>query len=335
MEREERRRVVFRGRRESPFDREIHVVEGALRGRTARRARALMRRVHTLALLTPRWTAPQSFLEDLALDLAVGEPKVACRTVGFRPLMGRSDPECWNFLLRVIAELAGPQAARRPVPMVGTRSGFQHAAEYLIDRAHDEAELPMTLLGHGAEHVPVDILRDLAEAWGRYHLRSGDGRRVGLLVAGAVASPVLLEGMDAALDLGDYGPAEAAATMVLQMGPIPAPLLQRAAHFSGGVPALVHALAVGVTERALLPTDTESMLRCLGGMADEIRAAVTMAVMNLDVADRFYALADGEVHREVPELDDPLRMAGLIRRVRTGASARVELRSPALALVAG
>lgn len=335
MDREQRRLLVFRGRRESACAGEIQVVEGALRGRTARRARALLRRVQTVALVTPRWTAPQAFLEELALDLAVGEPKLACRTVALRPMMGRSLPECWNFLLRVISELAGPQAARRPVPMVGTRSGFQHAAEYLIDRAHDEAELPATLLGHGAEHIPVEVLNDLAEAWRRYHERAGRERRIGLLVGGAVANPTLLAGMDATLDLGDYGPAEAAATMVLQMGPVPVPVLQGAARFSGGVPALVHALAAGVAERALLPTDTEAMLRCLGGMADELRAAVTMALMNLDVAERFYALADGGSHREIPEVDDPLRIAGLIRRVRVGVGAKVELRSPALALLAG
>lgn len=309
------------------------MVEGALRGRTARRARAMMRRMQTVALLTPRWTAPQSFLEDLALDLAVGEPAVACRTVALRPLMGRSEPECWNFLLHLMAELAGPDADRRPLPIVGSRSGFQHAAEYLLDRADDEVEMPAALLAHGAEHVPVDVLKDLADAWGQYHHRSGADRRIGLLVAGAVATPVLLDSMDATLDLGDYGQAEAAATLVMQLGPVPNAMLQRAARFSGGVPSLVQALAAGVTERAVLPTDTDAMLRCLGGMADEIRAAVSMAVMNLDVAERFYAISDGASHPEIPALDEPLRMAGLIRRVRTGASARVELRSPALALV--
>jgi hypothetical protein len=335
MERQQRRMVVFRGRSGAEVDPEVHLVENALRGRTARKARALLRRLERVALVTPRWSAPQGFLEDLALDLAVGEPKLACRTVAMRPVMGRTEAEAWNYLLRVIAELAGPDAARRPVPMVCTRAGFQHAADHLLDRAHAEAPLPVALLGHGAEHLPLDVLQDLSEAWARYAERVEGPRRCTLLLAGSARTPALSSGMSATLDLGDYGPSEAAATMVLQMGPVPIPMLQAAARFSGGVPALVHALATGVAEHATLPTDADAMLRCLGPMADELRSVVSMALMSLDAADRFYALADGGAHPEVPALDDALRNAGLVRRTRGAAGSRVELRSPALALVAG
>src|SRR4051812_11808227 len=99
MHRAERRRILLEGRRSTVFDPDQVRMEEATRGRLARRLRGHLRRLEPVAMLTPRWSAPQGFLEDLALDLAVGEPEIGCRTVSFRPLMGRSAPEAWNFLL--------------------------------------------------------------------------------------------------------------------------------------------------------------------------------------------------------------------------------------------
>ena len=71
MDRVARRMELFKLRRDSAFDPEHVHVEGALRGRTARKVRNQLRRLEPVALLTPRWTSPQAFLEDIALDLAL------------------------------------------------------------------------------------------------------------------------------------------------------------------------------------------------------------------------------------------------------------------------
>jgi len=324
--------LVFRGRRSVVHEGPLRRVPEAPRTRTARRIRALLRRVERVALVTPRWSAPQAFLEDIALDLAVEEPGVACRTVGLRALRGRSTPEAWNYLLRVLADLDG-DAAGRPVPIVCTRAGFQTASAWLLERAHHASPRPVALLAWDAHHLPVDVLDDLLEAWASYQARVGEERRCGLLLGGAVNAPALRTGLSHHLDLGDYAEAEAAASMVLQMGPLPLPLLRAAAQFSGGVPAIVHALGNGVVEHAVLPEDTESMFRCLGPMASEIRTAVSMALARPESADRFLALAAGTPLEEEP-VDAELVMTGLARRVGTGSVRRVELRSPALALAA-
>lgn len=333
MHRAQRRRVVFRERGAPVAPGPLRRVPEAPRTRTARRIRGLLRRVERIALLTPRWSAPQAFLEDLALDLAVGEPGVACRTIGLRPLRGRTAPEAWNYLLRVLCDLDG-DAAGRPVPVVCTRSGFQNASAWLLERAHHASPRPVALLAWDAHHLPVDVLDDLLEAWSSYQARVGDERRCGLLLAGGVDAPSFRHGLPYHLDLGDYAEAEAAATMVLQMGPLPMPVLQAAAHFSGGVPAIVHALGAGVAEQALMPEDAEAMFRCLGPMASEIRTAVSVALARPESAERFHALAAGGPLDEEPA-DAELVMAGLARRLRGGPGGRVELRSPALALAAG
>ena len=55
----------------SPFDETQHFIEEAIRSRAARQIRLFVRRMHPVTVRTPRWSEPASFLEDLALDLAV------------------------------------------------------------------------------------------------------------------------------------------------------------------------------------------------------------------------------------------------------------------------
>jgi hypothetical protein len=155
-----------------------------------------------------------------------------------------------------------------------------------------------------------------------------------MLLAGSVASPALTAAGATTIELGDYATSEATATMVLQTGPVPYEVLLRAAQFAGGVPALVHALAAGVTELALLPEEPSDMLRCMGPMADELRNAVDLALTSPDRADRFFELSDGQPHPGRPEVDVDLRMAGLIRPARASLPGEVVLRCPALAAVA-
>ena len=334
MNRVSRRIDLWRARQGATFDTEQVWVEGAIRARTARRVRTNLRRLEPVAMLTPRWTAPQDFLEDLALDLAVGEPSVGCRTVSFRPLLGRSSAEAWNFILRVLADLATPSWQGRPLPMVVDRRGFYYAAEQMLDEAHTEAPYPVALLAHSCEHLPVDVLEDLALVWARYAERARTDRRCTVLLAGSVDTPALDVGNAARIELGDMGEAEAASALVMQVGAVPPRLLERAAQFSGGVPAVVAALGDGVAD-GTFPSDPEEMLRAMGPLADELRAAVQSAMRTPDTADRLQELMLGEPMIEEPSVDRELMMVGLLRRVRGVGAPRVELRTAAIIGAAG
>lgn len=335
MDRALRRMKVFHARRAFAFDGgQVHL-ETAARGRHARKVRGFLRRMEPVWMLTPRWSAPQAFLEDVALELAVSQPEIGCRTVSFRPLMGRSVPEAWNFLLRVLAELPARDWGTRPVPMVCDRRGFLYAAKRLLDEAHETAEYSLALLGHGTEHLPVEVIDDIAQVWRGYLEDAGDGRRCTVLFAGSVETPALQLGDVARFDLCDFGEAEAAASLLMRTGPLDGESLDRAVQFTGGVPALVDALAHGAAEAGVLPGTPNGLLRCMGTVGDELRAVVSMAMAHNDTADRLHELLDGEARLEEPDLDRTLLMSGLVRRIRSGGFPRVALRSPAIAAVAG
>jgi hypothetical protein len=329
MHRAERRMEMIKHRRDTVFDPEHVYIEAALRGRTARKVRNQLRRLEPVALLTPRWTSPQAFLEDIALDLAVGEPSMGCRTISFRPMMGRSTPEAWNFILRVLSELGGRES--NAIPMALNRRGFHIAAASLLDSAHDNAPCAMALLAHGAHHLPVEVLTDLTDVWSSYAQRARADRRCVVLLAGAVSTPALDVGNAARIDLADFGEAEAAATFLRQMGGMPFPILQRVSRFTGGVPALVDALSDGGTQLGHFPMHAGDLFRMMGPLADDVRGAVNMAMTSPPLADRIHELANGEPRIEAPEVDDQLIMAGLIRRSRLVGLPHVELRAPALA----
>ncbi|MCB9797530.1 MAG: hypothetical protein H6741_32980 [Alphaproteobacteria bacterium] len=76
-------------------------------------------------------------------------------------------------------------------------------------------------------------------------------------------------------------------------------------------------------------------MRSIGGLADEIRGAVNIVSSSPALADRLEALRNGEPVVEVPELDKPLTMAGLLKRVRTPGEELVMLRAPAIRAVLG
>lgn len=280
-------------------------------------------------MVTPRWSAPQAFLEDVALDLAVGEPSVGCRTVSFRPLANRSTGEAWNFILRVLAELAGEA---RMVPAVADRRGFLFAAERLLDEAHEDAPYPVALLAHGCENLPVEVLIDLGQIWAEYSARSAGARRCTLLLSGSVDTPALDVGGAMRVELSDFGEEEAEETLTTFVR-APHSVLHRASRFSGGVPALVHALAEGASETGL-PTHPEDLLRVMGPVGDELRSAVNAALTSPRVADRLDELLRGVPLLEDPAVDRELLMAGLLRRVRVRGDRLVELRSPAIVAAA-
>lgn len=311
-------------------DPEQHRLEGALRGRAARKVRAHLRRREPVVLRTPRWSCPAGFLERVALDLAVGERDVACRSVNLRPVQGRPLPEAWRFTLQAVAQLWRSGWYGELPTVVASRTGFRLRLSQLFDDAQREARGAVALLLHGVEHLPVELIDDLSHVWERY-ARAHDERRVCtlLLAGGAWQEGVHLAG-GVVMDLSDYGDLEAERELLVAAGPLPRRSLAALARFTGGVPSLIEALAAGIARRGAPALQADSLLASLGAMADELRGAVDIASADDDLADRLAALRDGGWAPERPALDVPLCRAGLLRRVSGLDGARVALRAPAI-----
>ena len=312
------------------FDGTQHYVEDALRGRAARRIRLHVRRMEPVAVCTPRWSEPAAFLEDLALDLAVGDPAVGCRTVNLRPLSGRRASESWQFTLHVFAQLGRREWRHRPPAMVADRGGFRYALSALIEEAHESAPHAVALLAHGAEHAPAEVIEDLAAVWGDYARRHPTHRRATMLLAGTVANDWWPMNDAPRIDLVDFGTAEAAAAIVGKAGTLPINVLRKAAHFTGGVPRLVDAVSARCQSDASLPDEDDALLASMGSVVEEIRGAVDIVHMDSALADRLYELASGDTLPRASEVDDALTMAGLVRPVKAHGEEHIQLRAPAI-----
>lgn len=317
------------------FSVEQHAIETALRGRASRKARAHLRRMEPVVLLTPRWSASARFLEDLALDLAVGEPTVGCRTVDLRPLKDRSVGEAWQFVQHVLTQLGQRGWSQRRPQSVVDRRGFRWSLEQLLEEVHHEAPHRVALLAHGAQHLPVEVIEDLATAWEDYTERHPEGRRLTLLLAGSQAARWLKVGAAPQLDLADYGEAEAAAAIVGRAGPMPLRHLEEVARFTGGIPSLVEAVGRAARTHGELPLRPNELLQSMGRLADEMRGAVDIVAASDPLADRLFELLDGEPAQARPEVDMALVQAGLVRELRVGGDAQVALRAPAIAALVG
>ncbi len=317
------------------FDPEQRYLEMALRGRAARKARAHLRRMEPVVLFTPRWGGVPRFMEDLALDLAVGEPAVGCRTVSFQPVAGRPLAEAWQFVQHVFGQLGQRGWSPRLPSSIADRRGFAWALENTLEEIHDNVPHRVALLAHGAEHLPVEIIEDLTTAWNEYAERHPEGTRATLLLAGAATAPWLSIGEAPRLDLADYGEAEAAAAIVGRAGPVPLRVLEQVAKFTGGVPGAIEALGRAARRDGGLPTRPEDILGALGPLADEMRGAVDIVAAHDHLSDRLHDLLDGEPVTAAPEVDAPLALAGLVRTVRSEDGDKTVLRAPAIATLVG
>ncbi len=330
-------RMIHRSKRTDLdcFDQTQHFIEEALRTRAARTVRLHVRKMEPLVVCTPRWSNPSGFLEDLALDLAVGQPGVGCRTVNLRPLKGRKASESWQFSLHVFAQLGRREWRHRPPQMVADRGGFRFALSVLIEEAHQTVPHPVALLAFGAEHAPVEVIEDIALAWGDYARRHPSDRRCTMLLAGIAGPGWWPLGEVPRVDLVDYGEAEAAAAIVGQIGNVPFPTLRKAAHFSGGVPGLVEAMSDRIRRSSQVPQSDDELLASLGTVVDEIRGAVDIVHMDSALADRLYDLIPGEPLDYAESVDDALAMAGLVRPVKSHGADKVQLRTPAIGTILG
>jgi hypothetical protein len=325
-------RLAARKRRYAP---DQTVLETSLRSRTARAARACLRRMQPVVVLAPRWSAVPRFLEELSLDLAVGEPAIGCRTVDFRPLQGRPVNECWQTTLQLMGQL-GKRGWRPSTPLsVADRRGFRWALEQVIEQAHIEAPNPVALLASSVDSLPLEVLEDLGQAWQDYRKRHPEDQRCGLLMAASASARWLRIGDAPQLQLADFGQTEAAAAIVGRAGPLPMQDLELVSRFTGGIPSLVDAAGRHAEREGGLPRSREELLGCFGGLVDEMRGAIEIVEAHDLLADRLQSLLDGEALPREEAVDRPLLLSGLVRPERRRGQDIVRLRAPAIASMVG
>ncbi len=330
------RRIHVRHRAADPHVHPVQIAaESAHRGRSARAVRTNLRRGDPVALHTPRWSCPQAFLEDVALELAVSEPGIGCRTVNLRPLRGRNHVTAWQFLLRVLAQLATPRAGELRIPTVAERKGFRMVAGEMLAKAQERAPHPLALMAHGVEHLPVNVAEDLMLVWESYASKHPADRRCMLLLGGTSNAPAMRDFDGKPVELADFGNDEASQVLGRMVGPRLSSQVPGAADFTGGVPALVQAVGRHARLRHELGNDEWALMSTVGEIGDEIRSVVDILVSDHRLAARLDMLLPGHpVHLE-PELDERLITAGLARRTPGAGPELVCIRAPAIAAMVG
>lgn len=330
-----RRTTLLRGKRGGAFDRDQYYLEQAVRARIARKVRFRLRRMEPVLLVTPRWSEPLRFLDDVATDLQIGEPSVRARTLSVRPLEGRTPHQAWSWFVLAVTEFCA-LPLDGPAWKVVSRRGFRHVMRELFARA-EEGER-RCLLVHGLEHMHVEALRDLLDVYGA-HLRERAlvGRPPGrsgfnLLLAGAIDAPHFeIAGVDRIV-LEDFSDREAMEALVEQIGVDDVPKVRSAVGLVGGIPAMLDVLGTEAAARLTeLATDSSAIWSLLGGVATEVRRAFDIVVSDETLLARMERIA-----RDGPQTPDPrdsaLLRAGLVRSVGwSDRSRRTVLRAQFLA----
>lgn len=332
----ERRLTLLRAKRQGCFDPDQRYQDSAIRARLARKVRTSMRRQEPLFLLTPRWSRPDRFLDELACDLLVGRPLVTARVVPLGTTHGRATHEAQSYLLRCVAESAdldSEGAASQPI----RRDGFRAILLGLLRRTVGGPR--RALLLQGVEHLDIGIVEDLYSCLLEHAESCGANRRYNMLFSGSVPlSRGRFPGLHTHI-LPDFGPDEAVQA-VYEYLDRPHELdaerdAELAAALVGGVPALLHAVGVAADESRGLPTRQETVWSSLGPLGDEIRAAVDIVASDQELAERLEAIAkQGSMPIDV-SLDRKLIRAGLVRGVPKARRPRVVVRAPIIAQLAG
>jgi hypothetical protein len=310
-------------------------VELGLRSRSARKIRTNLRRMEPVVAIMPRWGATAQFLQDISLDLAVGEPAIGCRSLSFRSLHGRSLAEAWQATLHAFGQLTQRHRRAGPLQTVADDRGFRWALEQIVEEAHRNSRHRLALLLYDAEHLPVDILEDVTRVWESYAERHPEGRRCTLLLAGPPTARWLSMGGCPRIEVADYAEVEAQAALMGRAGPMPLRLVEQVARFSGGIPGLVEELGRRARIDGQLPARRQDLVAALGSLADEMRGAVDIVAAHDHLSDRLQLLLAGEALEERPEVDNALVLAGLARRLQRPGGPVVQLRAPAIAALVG
>lgn len=286
------------------------------RERLARKVRNMMRQCRPITLITPRWSGVEGFLDTVLPSLSGLE----IETISTPNLVGKAPVEAWNFLLQALCSLTSEAA-----PIVLEQRAFQAETRRIL--AHIPAYRGLALLG--AERLPMPALLDLSQLWGTSSTSP-------LLISSSLQTPALEPLMGEAeasgwVVLDDYSEAETATLIQRRAGLLPPDLLSYAVRFTGGVPALVEAVAAGLAVH--WPKTQSGWWASLGPLGEDLKAAIEVSLASPDLAERLFMLRDGR-QRAMEARDQSLLLSGLLRQARAAGPARVQLRAQALAFLA-
>jgi len=330
----DRRLVLLRGKRRGAFDRDQYYLERAERARVARRARVLLRRSEPVALVTPRWSHVERFLDDLAVDLLIGTPSVECRALSVAPLVGRTAYQAWSWLIEAFSAFGDLTIEEGPAALAVSRQGFRHVVAGLL--ARPDRGPRRCLMIHGLEHMPVDPLRDLISAFDEHVARNGPHPRFNLLLAGSIDGPHFEFAAGERLVLPDFGEEEAVLELVERLGAGDVPRLRALVAALGGVPALLDHAAGGGTSVPDADADRGELWKVLGPVATGVRDAFGIVAADDALLARMEDLAKTPELPEDPLRDGALMRAGLVRVRGSGPKTRkTSLRSPVFGDLAG
>jgi hypothetical protein len=338
----DRRIALLRGKRRGAFDPDQYYVERAVRARVARKMRICLRRMEPVALVTPRWSQAQRFLDDVSVDLLVGDPRVRARTLSLQPLAGRTPHQAWSWLVLAMTEFCH-LPLEGPAWQVVSRRGFRHVMRELFARA-DEGERRCLMI-HGAEHIQVEALRDLIEVFGDHVRNRTAPAGFNLLLAGMIDAPHFgFPGADR-LVLSDFAEDEAVEVLVEQVGPADLARLRSAVAVVGGIPAMLDLLvssgsgqgADAQASRAAgritdLLGDRAAIWRVLGAIATEVRRSFDIVAADEALLARMEKIAKDGPQPADPVHDEALLRAGLVLgQGQPDGTRRTAIRAPFLA----
>jgi hypothetical protein len=327
----DRRTRILRGKRQGAFNRDQLYLDRALRARVGRKVRAHLRRLESVVLITPRWSQAQRFLDDVAVDVAIGTPRVEARLLSLQPLAGRNVHEAWSWLAQAFVEFCS-LPSDGPLAHAVNRHGFRHALTSVFRRSTRGPR--RALLLHGLEHLHVEARDDVLRCFEDHLDEVGTDRRLTLLFGGSVDTPQFELRGGVKIALPDFGPDEAIEALVEYLGPGERDRIAQVVELVGGVPALLDRLG-SEAELGRLAADRDGLWRALGPLAEEVRGAVAIVSAVDGLAERLE-----EVSREGPLPEDVrwdrmLLRAGLFSAEGRIGRGKVALRAPLFAELAG
>ncbi len=327
MNRLDRRITILRGKRKGAFDPHQYYFESAQRTRLSRSVRTHLRFGQPVVLVSPRWSQAAEFLDDLAVDLSLGDPSIQARTLSLSPLKGLTSHQGWGWLASAIAEFCQLHLEEGPAWQAVSRRGFRTVMKELLAQA--EGGRRRCLMLHNLEHLPVEALNDLLGIFAEHMEAFVDDRRFNLLFAGSMDAPYFDLAGAARLELPDFSDVEAVDVLVEHLGPVEAHQLRSVIAIVGGVPALLDAVGMG-EDQALseVVSNRESLWRLLGPVADEIRHAMDIVNADPKLSTRLERLARLGPLPEDPAHDDQLQRAGLVRRKTQRSGTMTAVRTP-------
>lgn len=322
MQRLDRRITILRGKRTNAYDPEQTYLSGAARERAARKIRCHLRNLDPVILHTPRWSRAPELLDDLLVDLAIGEPRVHCKLLSLSPMQGQSASECWSYLVRAVMEFCD-LAYEGPAGQAVSRRGFRSVMGNLLRRTiHGERS---ALLIHGVETMDVEALEDFVRVFGYHMTEAGESRKLTIVLAGSVSmSNVDLPGA-VHLSLPDFELEEAFEHVVEYIGHTPPGPVNRALELVGGVPALLDCIGQSA-QTAGFGSSRDDHIKALAPVMEELRHALAIVSADQRLAERLEDIARHEVLPFDESLDPVLIGAGLIHR-RGGQREQVAVRA--------